>query len=101
VPVIIHATFSNKQIHFWESIRKCGVRVTYAGDGQYAIAMTRLRKPSVTATRADLSGAATDDIMRIKAWLLGVSTMVWWRVLVPANVLPLRWCAPYSSAIAR
>ena len=61
------------------------MRVTYAGDEQYAIAMARLRKPTVTATRNDLSAAATDDIMRIKAWLLGVSPMVWRRVLVPAS----------------
>jgi hypothetical protein len=47
--------------------------------------MTRSRKPAVSAVNPASSAAAADDIVQIKVWLLGVSPMVWRRVLVPAS----------------
>jgi hypothetical protein len=44
--------------------------------------MTRSRKPAASAVNP---AAVADDIVQIKVWLLGVSPMVWRRVLVPAN----------------
>ena len=47
--------------------------------------MTPSRKPAVSAVNPASSRAVTDDIVQIKVWLLGVSPMVWRRVLVPAS----------------
>jgi hypothetical protein len=47
--------------------------------------MTRSRKPAVPAASPVSSAAATDDIVQVKVWLLGISPMVWRRVLIPAN----------------
>ena len=47
--------------------------------------MTRSRKPAVSAVNPASSAAATDDIVQVKVWLLGISPMVWRRVLVPAT----------------
>lgn len=47
--------------------------------------MTRSRKPAVPAASPVSSAAATDGILQIKVWLLGISPMVWRRVLVPAT----------------
>lgn len=48
--------------------------------------MTRSRKPAAPATRLASSAAVADDIMQVKVWLLGVSPMVWRRVLVPTTL---------------
>ena len=47
--------------------------------------MTRSRKLAVSPVNPASSRAVTDDIVQIKVWLLGVSPMVWRRVLVPAS----------------
>src|SRR6266851_9819023 len=47
--------------------------------------MTRSRKPAVPAASPLPSAVATDDIVQVKVWLLGISPMVWRRVLIPAN----------------
>ena len=54
------------------------------GDREYTTEMTRSRKLAVSAVNPASSAAAADDIMQIKVWLLGVSPMVWRRVLVHA-----------------
>jgi hypothetical protein len=46
--------------------------------------MTRSRKPA-PATSSVSSAATSDDVVQIKVWLLGVSPMIWRRVLVPAT----------------
>jgi hypothetical protein len=48
--------------------------------------MTRSRKAAAPATRLASSAPMADDIMQVKVWLLGVSPMVWQRVLVPATL---------------
>lgn len=48
--------------------------------------MTRSRKPAAPATSLASSASVADDIMQVKVWLLGVSPMVWRRVLVPATL---------------
>jgi hypothetical protein len=48
--------------------------------------MTRSRKAAAPATSLASSAPVADDIMQIKVWLLGVSPMVWRRVLVPATL---------------
>jgi hypothetical protein len=48
--------------------------------------MTRSRKPAAPTAKFVSSVAATDDILQVKVWLLGVSPMVWRRVLVPATL---------------
>ncbi len=47
--------------------------------------MTRSRKPAAPAASPVSSATPTADIVRVMVWLLGVSPMVWRRVLVPAN----------------
>lgn len=47
--------------------------------------MTRSRKSAAPAASSVSSAAAIDDIVQVKVWLLGVSPMVWRRVLVPAT----------------
>jgi hypothetical protein len=47
--------------------------------------MSRLPKPAVPAATPVSPAAATDDIVQVKVWLLGVSPMVWRRVLVPPS----------------
>ena len=44
----------------------------------------RSRKLAVPAA-SPISAPATDDIMQVKVWLLGISPMVWRRVLVSAT----------------
>lgn len=48
--------------------------------------MTRSRKPAAPAASPVSSATATDDIVQVKVWLLGVSPMVWRRVLVPESL---------------
>lgn len=47
--------------------------------------MTQSRKPTVPTAGSASSAAVIDDIVQIKVWLLGISPMVWRRVLVPAS----------------
>jgi len=47
--------------------------------------MTRLRKQAGPADNCARPVADADEILQIKLWLLGVSPMVWRRVLVPVS----------------
>jgi len=47
--------------------------------------MTRSRKTAAPAATPASSSSANDDIVQVKVWLLGVSPMVWRRVLVPSG----------------
>jgi hypothetical protein len=42
-------------------------------------------KPAVPADNPASGAAEIDEIVQVKVWLLGVSPMVWRRVLVPAS----------------
>jgi len=47
--------------------------------------MTRSRKAAVPKDNPASLAAATDEIVQVKVWLIGISPMVWRRVLIPAS----------------
>ena len=67
-----------------ESIRICGVLAT-GGAISDKLAGDAIPEATRPRTETALSSADAEAIVQVKVWLLGISPMVWRRVLVPAT----------------